>query len=381
MHQQMRWSVVAVCLAVTGVATADGPRRSVTAPVATRTIIGVAKSAITAENDTLTAPDGVRAHMDVAADAEAENGMLAIPLERRAALREHGLMYASYQTTFGDESVSVNDGDATVRITEATSLVNQYVDGSTADLPVTEYAREHVVALVKVDGRWRAKSDALLQAFAPSTADDVPEVASLRPLSLDASPQGATSLSMVPRATGAYRLNRSAIVTYAVAWVGKDLHQFSTRGYNPTYAPATFLNDDCTDFISQALYAGGWTFKQGLKWIHNYWWFEFVWPHLYTDTWTQARSWADFVQLSGRGSMAGYVSDLQLGDILQFGTQNDGSIGHSMIVTKRDSFGNVWLTYHSVNELNRPFWDLYTEQKKIYPRITFYGWRLQDSFN
>jgi hypothetical protein len=381
-HRLLLFCVLLCSLTVTAFSappnTVDRPERS-----RDHLLLRIAESAVLASNDALTSPTDLPPPVAVATDPSVSTKLLALPTARRAAMRAHGLRYASYVTSFSDESVTATGETATVLLTESTSLVNAYVNGATADLPITEYARQHVLSLQRANGRWTVAADEEVEAFSPSTADDMPDLTlpTIIPNDEVVTQDRSAAAMGIPHALSATHLDRSKIVNYALRWVGTDLHVFSTRGYNPTYAAATFFNDDCTDFISQALYDGGWTFKPGLKWFHDYWWFEFVWPRLYTDTWTIAKSWSEFAQRSGRAWLTGSVRDLQLGDILQFGTENDGRITHSMIVTSRDSAGNIWLTYHSVNEKNRSFWDLDTAQKKIYPRITYYRWRLQDWFN
>lgn len=62
---------------------------------------------------------------------------------------------------------------------------------------------------------------------------------------------------------------------------------------------------------------------------------------------------------------------MDIGDVLQMDFNPDGSKDHSMIVTKRDSSGVPYVTYHSTNTYNRSVASLVAS----YSTAAFYAYR------
>lgn len=90
-----------------------------------------------------------------------------------------------------------------------------------------------------------------------------------------------------------------------------------------------------------------------------------------TRTWT-ASDW--FYSFSpNRATLAPYVSDLRVGDVLQIDWEGNGSVDHTAVVTKKDSNNKLYLTYHSNNRLDKPF----TEIQLAYPLAKYYAWKLK----
>ena len=60
--------------------------------------------------------------------------------------------------------------------------------------------------------------------------------------------------------SGPYVVDRQAIANYARQFVGSNLGTDSSLGWNPNYP---HFGNDCTNFASQALFAGGWPMQDG----------------------------------------------------------------------------------------------------------------------
>ena len=147
------------------------------------------------------------------------------------------------------------------------------------------------------------------------------------------------------------RLNRAAAVEYARRWV------FSN---NPEFL-ATSGGSDCTDFVSQAMFAGGW----GMVYTDtvNPWDYQRSdrWFSLRRDsrivrsfTWAGAQNFAAFVRISGRGTQVADAMQLEPGDVIQFRARRSGHIHHSMLVTGKTST-DVLISQNSIPLLNHPF--------------------------
>jgi len=160
----------------------------------------------------------------------------------------------------------------------------------------------------------------------------------------------------------------TAAAAYAKKWA------LST---NPAYPR---FSNDCTNFVSQAVEAGGWTMTSGgcgSRKDDDQWWYgssRCWYPGVRASyTWAGAHNFSRFVPAGGRGSAAKAVSDLNVGDVLQiaFGGTH---VNHSMVVTDKKS-GDLLLSYHTSDHLDEPFYapgGIYSR----YPTANYYGWHL-----
>ncbi|MDO5094331.1 MAG: amidase domain-containing protein [Propionibacteriaceae bacterium] len=122
--------------------------------------------------------------------------------------------------------------------------------------------------------------------------------------------------------------------------------------------PMDYAND-CTNFTSQALHAGGWQFQYGL-WRSNWaWWgYNRRVPPKASYPWGGAENFYRYAaQNTGRTSIHRYMSQIRVGDILQYRADGYTNMNHSMVVTKKDS-RTFYLTYHTDDTRNRPFTDI-----------------------
>jgi Putative amidase domain len=104
--------------------------------------------------------------------------------------------------------------------------------------------------------------------------------------------------------------NRLAAVNYALKWavgggnpIWPDYHQTSGGG------------GDCTNFISQCLYAGGWEMRYGGQNIFAwYCWPKRRWDH--SKSWTSADYFGFLLKNSGRAHPCS-LADLSFGDLVK----------------------------------------------------------------
>jgi hypothetical protein len=140
---------------------------------------------------------------------------------------------------------------------------------------------------------------------------------------------------------------------------------------NPNPAFPFYSDNDCTNFVSQALLVGGWGFEYAPYDSVTGWYFVpgAGWLNPQDDCWYNADYLFHFLLYSNRGVLIGWgnkdnpgnVGALQPGDLIfadwyKNGTQvgNDGRMDHAMIVTKKDADGTVRVSYHSINHIDRP---------------------------
>lgn len=176
-----------------------------------------------------------------------------------------------------------------------------------------------------------------------SHADPVSHTESpTRPMALADAYSGAisqvsfSSLTLPAKMSGA---NKKAAVAYAQKWA-------LTR--NPAYRK---FDLNCTNFISQAMKAGGWKHDTGLWTSEKAWWYNSL---NQSRPWVNAEDWFRFTRNhSQRGSVITHLGNVVPGDVIQIKFEGTTRIGHSMIVTKKVGT-NVYVSYNTTDRLNKP---------------------------
>jgi hypothetical protein len=159
----------------------------------------------------------------------------------------------------------------------------------------------------------------------------------------------------------AFHYNRFAASYYA--------QQFSASDH---YNPAWHVEkNDCTNFVSQALLAGGWVMTGGLNHRDYSAWYSS--PSFRSWTWNSAEPFAKFLLKSGRAYRCSKDA-LTIGDLVQLLSEN-GEAHHTMMVSNLRN-GEPLLSYHSVNRtdfLISKVFTLATEQNSM---VIF--WKVMD---
>ncbi|MCD5324735.1 MULTISPECIES: amidase domain-containing protein [Pontibacillus] len=155
--------------------------------------------------------------------------------------------------------------------------------------------------------------------------------------------------------------DRQKAVQYANLW---------WNTHNPAYRHFT---DDCTNFISQCLKAGGapmWgSPHRGKGWWYNY----KVWSY----SWTVANAMRWYLSGAKQGVKGREVeraSDLILGDIICYDFEGDGRWNHTTIVVGKDAFGEPLVNAHTSNSYHR-YWD-YEDSTAYTPNIQYKFFRI-----
>ncbi|WP_431844279.1 amidase domain-containing protein [Calidifontibacter indicus] len=120
------------------------------------------------------------------------------------------------------------------------------------------------------------------------------------------------------------------------------------QNYNPAYRSFTGTGGDCTNFVSQALKAGGWSDANGSAGDYHAWWYVSL---TQTKSWAAVDWWASFARSSGRTTTLGNVWDLRLGDVLQVDGNKNGTKDHTTMVSYYST--KPYFTYHSTNRFRR----------------------------
>ena len=145
------------------------------------------------------------------------------------------------------------------------------------------------------------------------------------------------------------RLNKSDAVAYARRYA---------RSGNPEFI-ARSGGSDCTEFVSQCMFAGGWgmvytgDFREQRR---NDRWFSLRRDNniFRSFTWAGAQNFSEFVGISGRGAQVSSAMQLDPGDVIQFRARAGGHIHHSMIVTGKTA-NDLLISQNSIALLDHPF--------------------------
>lgn len=180
-------------------------------------------------------------------------------------------------------------------------------------------------------------TDPGLKAPLVPASDPAVAPSSTKPLAKDETPGGFET-----RALSA--ANRTKVKNYALK------HALSpNRSYHE-------WSQDCTNFVSQSLKAGGW--KHDLGWYRSdgNWWYTGNVGIRASWTWAGAPNFFRFARIeSKRATGWSNVYQLRVGDILQYANSTSyNNMVHSMVTTGH-SRGVPLLSYHTSNTKNKPF--------------------------
>ncbi|MGX2996816.1 amidase domain-containing protein [Streptomyces sp. JNUCC 64] len=327
-----------------------------------------------------------------AATARAENAIVNELSYVKQDLAEVPEAYTAAQTTTAVDSVSVTGNTATATVTESTMLTYKQITGS--EPPNTEFASEHrFTYALGSDGTWALTTSEPIAGSGPSPINQV--VVDPADLDIPVPPDEPTvedgtedpnDLPETPPDTGekvvdiagptpasgsqptvkgnkvkaaAARYDYGAMTRYA------EKHW---KNYNPAYRKFNERGGDCTNFVSQALRAGGWKNKRGFYRNSKYWWYN---SYNQTFSWTGVDHWATFAKKSGRTSLLSNPRNLSNGDVLQVDFDRRNGKDHTMMVTYRPFNGQPYLTYHSTDTKRRSLGSIL----RAYPNAKYYAHR------
>jgi hypothetical protein len=148
--------------------------------------------------------------------------------------------------------------------------------------------------------------------------------------------------------------NYTAMVNY--------MHQYWYY-YNTAYKA---YGNDCTNFVSQALKAGGWSFNDyGGSYLANDQWYYY--PYVATRSWTSTPDffvWA--TSGSGRTYELSYLNSMGPADVEIADWEGDGLKDHTMMVTSwaaggaPGGYNDIRVTYHTNDTRDISIWTLYS---------------------
>ncbi|WP_253915797.1 amidase domain-containing protein [Streptomyces sp. NRRL S-31] len=288
--------------------------------------------------------------------------------DRRGRLAGLGEKYRAGSTKVTLDATRVKGRHAKVAVTEDTTLT--YAAGTTAGGPRSTGFQAHHELSFTADrqGNWQLTGiKDTDQGYLAVNQVAKPDVSGAKTAAEDDGPPSAARAATTrpapaaPKNFSATGYDYKAMVAYAQKYWNK---------YNPDYPDYSGHGSggDCTNFVSQALKAGGWKHVPGYTYDFHKW---FGNNEIQSDSFVGVNEFSWFALSSKRVTSLANVYQLDLGDVLQMDFNRDGSKDHSMIVTSRDSRGVPYVSYHSTNTYNRSVASLVAS----YPNAAYYAYR------
>jgi hypothetical protein len=156
-----------------------------------------------------------------------------------------------------------------------------------------------------------------------------------------------------------YSYNRLQAIRYAEAW---------WNDYNPQFR---HFDVDCTNFISQCLYAGGIPLQVTGSRSNGWWYRGGNSPSaLWSFSWAVAHSFRWYLEKGRiRTETKSSADQLSLGDVICYDFDGDGRWQHSTIVVAKDGRGMPLVNAHTTNSRHR-YWD-YRDSTAYTPNIQY----------
>lgn len=153
-----------------------------------------------------------------------------------------------------------------------------------------------------------------------------------------------------------YQYDRARAVRYAETWWNR---------HNPVFPSFPV---DCTNFVSQCLYAGGAPMTGYPNRARGWWCQNGSWSY----SWAVAHSFRWYLSGSCIGLQAVEVAEpeqLMAGDVICYDFQGDGRFDHSTIVVAKDQNGMPLVNAHTTNSRMR-YWS-YEDSSAYTPNIRY----------
>ncbi|MFD9534697.1 amidase domain-containing protein [Streptomyces sp. NPDC060010] len=304
--------------------------------------------------------------MTAAAAEDLADDLIALQRNGRALEKvSGGYVRAEVTVTPGESTVS---GDtATIVATEDARL---YYPNPQEGVPAyEEYSLPHTLTFTRSVEGWKLAGDrarvdpSSLQPTTqithpigdPGPINEPGPAGEPAPDSQDEGPKEPPSSTELP-ATG--MSSQTAKPTLSASYSYDKMVDYANRYWKDYNGGYRSYGNDCTNFISQAMRAGGWSTTAGSpssradnsKWFYA----SYTWSTSYT--WAGAENWYWFAQRhSGRTQRIANIWDMFPSDVAQVDWADpspDGNINHTMIVTARGG-GDLYMTYHSSNTHNK----------------------------
>jgi len=152
--------------------------------------------------------------------------------------------------------------------------------------------------------------------------------------------------------------------------------EYAHRYWNGHNHKFKHFDVDCTNYVSQCLWAGGapMTYRQSKS---EGWWYQFTSSPQWSYSWAVAHALRWYLGTSKAGLRAEEVSEasqLMPGDVICYDFEGDGRFNHTTIVVGKDGNNEPLVNAHTSNSRNR-YW-AYRDSTAWTPEIRYKFFRI-----
>lgn len=246
-------------------------------------------------------------------------------------------------------------------LVEATEHVRFYYE-QREELQHEERVVLHRLTLMPVGGAWRVVQDETSRESKGSLGEPIEEAS----VAL-ASVQEDVLEELGAKRDVRGRYDRVRAYRYSEIW---------WNGFNPAFQ--TMKGNDCTNFISQVLYAGGMPFVGGGSRASGWWYRGSSRPHAWSYSWTVAHSLRLALPRALKAQERGDPRELKIGDVICYDWDGDGRWQHNTVVVDFDGAGQPLVDAHTVAS-HRRFWT-YQDSYAWTPQTQYSFFHIPDQF-
>ncbi|MFM9369140.1 amidase domain-containing protein [Streptomyces sp. Da 82-17] len=298
----------------------------------------------------------------------------AVLSERRDMYRENDGGNKSARVVLGSPKVTAAGDRVTLEATEETRLY--YAQVPKGEPAYESFSLPHTFTFTftftfRDEGGWKLVADEAHTApGAPSAPTQTDAARPADPAGREGGGGEAPAGTQRPAAPAARDVELMGMSTAkrkkVVSYANKYVHSYNSRYRR--------YEQDCTNFVSQAMRAGGWSHKGSGFWDRkdSDKWYYGGSTRTTSYTWAAAENWGVFARdKSRRTKPLSNVWYLRAADVLQANLDGSGGKDHSMIVAKKGA-NETYLNYHTVNTKNKKLSRLIKEN----PGATWYAHRV-----
>ncbi|MFZ6028791.1 MAG: amidase domain-containing protein [Chloroflexota bacterium] len=296
--------------------------------------------------------------------------------------KQHHLAYTRYEYTLDFNSISIdkNSRIAVTSLREGHDVIFEISKIISASAPVISKMRnlDHTIVLRETKDGWKiildSYEDHLWRFLKASTLSKEELLISINraqnqtPLSV-ANTEEATSLCNLPADQSTHTYYRSGVVAYA--------HRYA---YEPNPAYHYFTENDCTNFISQAIHHGSDADEEGSNtygWYYNY--YNGYQNSDYSASWTDVQFLYEFItqyavwSKGPEGCVINNSYAALAGDLVQFEWNDDGNTNwdHAMIIVRKETppddpyYPYFYVAGHSTDVDNYPLESIIYQSRRF----------------
>lgn len=292
---------------------------------------------------------------------------------RKQRFKSLGFTYTAATSSITVTSWSTSGNTALADFSERTELTLKSDSTGTSSVPSTYTAKETAQFVSDGAGGWTL--DQITAANGQVLPMAVVDISDTNPSSSPAAPEktpGLSSHRAVPGKPGRATDAKSGVSPMINGYDYQAMANYALQWWNGRNGNYPSYDDDCTNFISQSMEAGGWGETTGWYQADTSWWHQWNWNASYP--WEGAQNFANFAIGSGRAYYLNYLNDMGVADIEQVNWTGAGNVNHTMIVTYwayGSQANDIRVTYHTNDSINISIWDLYS----AYPNAWWYALR------